>query len=76
VAALLAATPGRSISGNKFPQAFTARFGVDLDYQGGKLKDLLERLEAGGSCLVERRPMPKGPALLFVRAAAQRAASC
>lgn len=76
VALLLAAAPGRCIPGNQFPQAFTARFGVDLDYQGGKLKDLLERLEAGGSCSVERRPMPKGPALLFVRAAARRAASC
>jgi hypothetical protein len=67
VAALLAAAPERCIAGTHFKQVYAARFGVELDLQDGKLKDLLDRLEAGGSCVVEQRPQPKGPPLLFVR---------
>ena len=74
VAALLAAAPERCIAGTQFKQAYAARFGIELDLRDGKLKDLLDRLEAGGSCIVEQRPQPKGPPLLFVRA--RRAASC
>jgi hypothetical protein len=73
VAALLAAAPERCIAGTQFKQVYAARFGVELDLQGGKLKDLLYRLEAGGSCVVEQRPQPRGPPNLFVRA--RRAAS-
>lgn len=76
VVVLLAEAPGRCLPGSQFRQAYLARYGVELDYQGGQLKDLLERLEAGGSCLVERRSMPKGPALLYVHAALRRAPSC
>jgi hypothetical protein len=73
VAALLAAAPERCIAGTHFKQVYAARFGVELDLQDGKLKDLLDRLEAGGSCVVEQRPQPRGPPNLFVRA--RRAAS-
>jgi hypothetical protein len=75
VSALLAAAPQRCIPGTQFKQAYAARFGVELDLQAGKLKDLIERLEAGGSCVVEQRPQLKGPPLLFVHAA-RHAASC
>jgi len=73
VAALLAAAPERCVAGTQFKQVYADRFGVELDLQGGKLKDLLYRLEAGGSCVVEQRPQPRGPPNLFVRA--RRAAS-
>jgi hypothetical protein len=73
VAALLAAAPERCIAGTQFKQVYADCFGVELDLQGGKLKDLLYRLEAGGSCVVEQRPQPRGPPNLFVRA--RRAAS-
>jgi len=69
VASLLASAPGRCVPGTALPGAYVARFGVKLDYQGGQLKDLLDRLETGGSCRVEKRQMPKGPALLYVYSA-------
>jgi hypothetical protein len=69
VASLLASAPGRCVPGTALPGAYVARFGVKLDYQGGQLKDLLDRLETGGSCRVEKRQMPKGPALLHVYSA-------
>jgi hypothetical protein len=63
---LLASSPGRCLSGADFPAAYAARYNVKLDYQGGQLKDLLSRLEAGGSCNLEKRQMPNGTTLLYV----------
>jgi hypothetical protein len=75
LSALLAAAPQQCIPRTQFKQDYAARFGVELDLQAGKLKDLIERLEAGGSCVAEQRPLLKGPPLLFVHAA-RHAASC
>jgi len=66
VVLLLASSPGRCLSGADFPAAYAARYNVKLDYQGGQLKDLLSRLEAGGSCNLEKRQMPNGTTLLYV----------
>jgi len=66
VVSLLASAPGQCLSGADFPKAYAARFKVKLDYQGGQLKDLLDRLEAGGSCSVRKQQMPKGPPLVSV----------
>ena len=80
VKALLNSTPGRCIPGANFKSAYAMKFGVQLDLKGGKLKDLLEPLEADGVCFLEPRAQPKGPPLLFVHAAHpfrhQTASSC
>ena len=55
------------------PGALDGYLALHEKFGSMELKDLLERLQAGGSCVVEQRPQPKGPPLLFVRA--RRAAS-
>lgn len=68
VKALLKNSPGHCIPGANFKSEYAMKFGDQLDLKGGKLKDLLEQLEAEGACSLESRAQPKGPPLLFVHA--------
>ena len=65
---LMASSPRESIAGADFKKVYADYFSEELDLRGGKLKDLLTRCEALGACQLEYRPMPKGPASLFVYA--------
>ena len=76
IAALLADAPDGRITAAQFKAAYTKRFKLELDLKGGKLKDLLERCEAGGCCRLKEVKQPDGhPPVLWVRAAGG-AASC
>ena len=57
---------GPCIPGTDFKQRFREHHGFELDLGSGKLLDVLRLCANQGVCVLEMRPMPNGPNLLFV----------
>ena len=59
---------GPCIPGTDFKKRFRDYHGFELDLGSGRLLDVLRLCANQGVCVLEMRPMPNGPNLLFVHA--------